>query len=169
MSMLSFLDREHTVAKPGFNRWLVPPAALCIHLCIGEAYAFSVFNLPLTKLIGISTSAPGDWSLADVGWIFSVAIVFLGLASAFTGAWQERAGPRKAMIAAALCFGGGFLVGALGIQLHNLPLLFLGYGVLGGCGLGIGYISPVRTLITWFPDRPAWRPAWPFWALAAAP
>src|ERR1700686_2843566 len=112
------------------------------------------FNLPLTKLIGISTSAPGDWSLADVGWIFSVAIVFLGLASAFTGAWQERAGPRKAMIAAALCFGGGFLVGALGIQLHNLPLLFLGYGVLGGCGLGIGYISPVRTLIKWFPDRP---------------
>ena len=77
MSMLSFLDRDHTVAKPGFNRWLVPPAALCIHLCIGEAYAFSVFNLPLTKLIGISTSAPGDWSLADVGWIFSVAIVFL--------------------------------------------------------------------------------------------
>ncbi len=154
MSMLSVLDREHTVADKNFNRWLVPPAALCIHLCIGEVYAFSVFNLPLTRLIGITKSAPGDWSLADVGWIFSVAILFLGLASAFTGAWLDRAGPRKAMTVAALCFGGGFLVGALGISLHNLPLLFLGYGVLGGCGLGIGYISPVRTLMTWFPDRP---------------
>ena len=107
MSMLSFLDRDHTVAKPGFNRWLVPPAALCIHLCIGEAYAFSVFNLPLTKLIGISKSAPGDWTLAQVGWIFSIAILVLGLASAFTGAWLDRVGPRKAMTAAALCFGGG--------------------------------------------------------------
>jgi MFS family permease len=154
MSAFSFLDREHTVAEPGFNRWLVPPAALCIHLCIGEVYAFSVFNLPLTKLIGITKAAPGDWSLAEVGWIFSVAILCLGLASAFTGAWLDRAGPRKAMVAAALCFGGGFLVGALGIHLHSLLLLFLGYGVLGGCGLGIGYISPVRTLITWFPDRP---------------
>ena len=154
MSMLSFLDRDHTVAKPGFNRWLVPPAALCIHLCIGEAYAFSVFNLPLTKLIGISKSAPGDWTLAEVGWIFSIAILVLGLASAFTGAWLDRVGPRKAMTAAALCFGGGFIVGALGIEQHNLPLLYFGYGVLGGCGLGIGYISPVRTLITWFPDRP---------------
>ncbi len=154
MSVLSVLDREHTVADKNFNRWLVPPAALCIHLCIGEVYAFSVFNLPLTRLIGITKSAPGDWSLAGVGWIFSVAILFLGLASAFTGAWLDRAGPRKAMTVAALCFGGGFLIGALGISLHNLPLLFLGYGVLGGCGLGIGYISPVRTLMTWFPDRP---------------
>jgi len=154
MSALSFLDREHSVAGLGFNRWLVPPAALCIHLCIGEVYAFSVFNLPLTKLIGITKAAQGDWSLADVGWIFSVAILFLGLASAFTGAWLDRAGPRKAMTVSAFCVGGGFLVGALGIQLHSLPLLFLGYGVLGGCGLGIGYISPVRTLMTWFPDRP---------------
>jgi MFS family permease len=154
MSSLSILDREHTVAGRGFNRWLVPPAALCIHLCIGEVYAFSVFNLPLTKLIGVTKAAPGDWSLADVGWIFSVAILFLGLASAFTGAWLDRVGPRKAMTAAALCFGGGFIVTAFGVSLHNLPLVFLGYGVLGGCGLGIGYISPVRTLITWFPDRP---------------
>ena len=154
MGLLSFLDRDHTVAPAGFNRWLVPPAALCIHLCIGEVYAFSVFNLPLTRLIGLKAAAPGDWSLVDVGWIFSVAILVLGLASAFTGSWLDRVGPRKAMTAAALCFGGGFIVGAIGISLHNLPLLFLGYGVLGGCGLGIGYISPVRTLITWFPDRP---------------
>ncbi|HVE21906.1 MAG TPA: OFA family MFS transporter [Acidocella sp.] len=154
MGLFAFLDRDHIVAPAGFSRWLVPPAALCIHLCIGEVYAFSVFNLPLTRLIGLKASAPGDWSLVDVGWIFSVAILFLGLASAFTGSWLDRVGPRKAMTAAALCFGGGFLIGALGIEVHNLPLLFLGYGVLGGCGLGIGYISPVRTLITWFPDRP---------------
>ncbi len=149
MSMLSVLDRERTVAGSGYNRWLVPPAALCIHLCIGEAYAFSVFNLPLTHLGG----GPA-WSLADIGWIFSVAILFLGLASAFTGAWLDRVGPRRAMVAAALCFGGGFMVAALGVSLHSLLLIFLGYGVLGGCGLGIGYIAPVRTLITWFPDRP---------------
>jgi MFS family permease len=154
MSLFALLDRDHTVAPVGFNRWLVPPAALCIHLCIGEVYAFSVFNLPLTRLIGLKASVPGDWSLVDVGWIFSVAILFLGLASAFTGSWLDRVGPRKAMTVAALCFGGGFLVGALGISLHDLPLLFIGYGVLGGFGLGIGYISPVRTLITWFPDRP---------------
>jgi MFS family permease len=150
----SFLDRENTVADNNFNRWLVPPAALCIHLCIGEVYAFSVFNLPLTKLIGITKAAPGDWTLADVGWIFSVAILFLGLASAVTGSWLDRAGPRKAMTASALFFGGGFVVAALGISLHSLPLVFFGYGVLGGIGLGIGYISPVRTLMSWFPDRP---------------
>jgi MFS family permease len=149
MSMISLLDRERTVAGSGYNRWLVPPAALCIHLCIGEVYAFSVFNLPLTHLAGGPT-----WSLADVGWIFSVAILFLGLASAVTGAWLDRVGPRRAMVAAALCFGGGFMVAAFGISIHSLLLVFLGYGVLGGCGLGIGYISPVRTLMTWFPDRP---------------
>jgi MFS family permease len=154
MSLLSILDRENSVAPQDFNRWLVPPAALGIHLCIGEVYAFSVFNLPLTKLIGITKPAPTDWSLADIGWIFSVAIAVLGLSAAFAGGWLERAGPRKAMATAAICFGGGFLAGGLGIQLHILALLFLGYGVLGGFGLGLAYISPVRTLMTWFPDRP---------------
>ncbi|MDR3521585.1 MAG: OFA family MFS transporter [Acidocella sp.] len=154
MSMLSFLDREHTVAPAGFNRWLVPPAALCIHLCIGEAYAFSVFNLPLTKLIGLTKSAPGDWSLVDVGWIFSVAIAVLGISAAFGGKWLDRVGPRKAMSLAALCFGGGFIISSFGVTTHNLLLIYLGYGLLGGIGLGIGYISPVRTLMTWFPDRP---------------
>ena len=149
-----FLDREHIVAGPGFNRWLVPPAALCVHLCIGSVYAFSVFNLPMTKLIGIAKSAPGDWKLTELGWIFSLAIVFLGLSAAFTGTWLDRVGPRKAMLTAAACFGGGFLISAVGVHLHALWLIYLGYGVLGGCGLGIGYISPVKTLITWFPDRP---------------
>ena len=154
MSSSSWLDRANTVAPPGFSRWMVPPAALCIHLCIGQAYAFSVFNLPMSKLIGITESAPDDWKLTSLGWIFSIAIVFLGLAAAFGGTWLDRVGPRKAMVAAAACFGGGFLVGAAGISTHQLWLVYLGYGVLGGIGLGLGYISPVKTLITWFPDRP---------------
>jgi MFS family permease len=151
---MSFLDRERTIAEPGFNRWLVPPAALCVHLCIGQAYAFSVFNLPMSKLIGITQSAPDDWKLTDLGWIFSIAIVFLGLSAAFAGTWLDRVGPRKAMFASALCFAGGFFVSALGVEMHALWLIYLGYGVIGGCGLGLGYISPVKTLITWFPDRP---------------
>ena len=150
----SFLDRQSTVAPPGFNRYLVPPAALAVHLSIGQAYAFSTFNVPLTRLIGHSHSAPGDWDLKEVGWIFSIAIVFLGSSAAVFGRWVERVGPRKSMFTAALCFGGGFIVSAFGIHLHQLWLLYLGYGVLGGCGLGIGYISPVSTLIKWFPDRP---------------
>ena len=154
MALLSILDRSHTIAKPGFSRWMVPPAALCIHLCIGQAYAFSVFNLPLTKLIGTTKSAPDDWKLTDLGWIFSIAIVFLGVSAAVFGRWVEEGGPRRAMFAAALCFSGGFLISAFGVSIHQLWLIYLGYGVLGGTGLGLGYISPVSTLIKWFPDRP---------------
>ncbi|MBS0560529.1 MAG: OFA family MFS transporter [Proteobacteria bacterium] len=152
--MASFLDRDRTVARPGFSRWMVPPAALCIHLCIGQVYAFSVFNLPMTKLIGITQSAAADWKLTDLGWIFSIAIFCLGLSAAIMGRWVEEGGPRRAMFTAALCFGGGFLVSAFGISSHQLWLVYLGYGVLGGIGLGLGYISPVSTLIKWFPDRP---------------
>jgi MFS family permease len=151
---MSFLDRERIVAGPYFSRWMVPPAALCVHLCIGQAYAFSVFNLPMTKLLGITKSAPGDWKLTELGWIFSIAIVLLGVSAAITGSWLDRVGPRKAMFTAACCFGGGFIVSAFGVSIHNLWVIYLGYGILGGCGLGIGYISPVKTLITWFPDRP---------------
>ena len=154
MSLLSILDRNHTIAKPGFSRWMVPPAALCIHLCIGQAYAFSVFNLPMTKLLGITQSTPADWKLTDLGWIFSIAIFFLGASAAVFGRWVEEGGPRRAMFTAALCFAGGFIVSAFGVYAHALWLVYLGYGVLGGCGLGLGYISPVSTLIKWFPDRP---------------
>src|SRR5271157_5575787 len=154
MGLLSILDRSHSVAKPGFSRWMVPPAALCIHLCIGQAYAFSVFNLPMSKLIGIAKSAPDDWKLTDLGWIFSIAIFFLGASAAVFGRWVEEGGPRRAMFAAALCFGGGFLVSAFGVWVHQLWIIYLGYGVLGGTGLGLGYISPVSTLLKWFPDRP---------------
>jgi len=152
--LLAWFDKSRLIAPPGFSRWRVPPAALAIHLCIGQVYAFSVFNLPLSRLIGRTESAPGDWPLTTIGWIFSVAIVFLGL-SAFTfGRWLEDAGPRKAMFASAACFGSGFLVASLGVALHQIWIVYLGYGVLGGIGLGLGYISPVSTLIRWFPDRP---------------
>jgi MFS family permease len=150
----SFLHRDRTVAPAGYSRWLIPPAALCVHLCIGQAYAFSVFNLPMTKLIGITQSAPDDWKLTELGWIFSLAIFILGAAAALLGRWVEEGGPRQAMFTAALCWAGGFLVSAIGVYLHSLWIIYLGYGVVGGFGLGIGYISPVSTLIRWFPDRP---------------
>jgi MFS family permease len=154
MSTFSFLDRDRTVAAPGYSRWLIPPAALCVHLCIGQAYAFSVFNLPMSKLIGITKSAPDDWKLTELGWIFSIAIVFLGASAAVFGRWVEEGGPRRAMFTSALCFGGGFMVSAVGVYSHLLWIIYLGYGVIGGIGLGLGYISPVSTLIKWFPDRP---------------
>jgi MFS family permease len=148
------LDKEQSTASSGYNRWLNAVAALAIHLSIGQVYAFSVFNLPLTKLIGITNSAPQDWNLATLGWIFSSAIAFLGISAALFGKWVETEGPRKAMFVSAICFCSGFLVSALGVYWHQIVLLYLGYGVLGGIGLGIGYISPVSTLIKWFPDRP---------------
>ncbi|WP_435103295.1 L-lactate MFS transporter [Arhodomonas sp. AD133] len=147
------LSKERITAPGDFNRWLIPPAALAVHLSIGQVYALSVFNLPLTRIIGVTEQAPEDWRLTSIGWIFSIAILVLGLAAAFGGHWVERVGPRKAMAVCAVTFGGGFLVSALGVQTHQLWLLYLGYGVLGGIGLGIGYVSPVSTLIKWFPDR----------------
>lgn len=154
MSYLSFLDRSHSIARPGFSRWLVPPAALSIHLCIGQIYAYSVFNEPMTRVLGVTSSAPNDWPLTTLGWIFSIALFMLGASAALFGKWVERVGPRKAMFASALCFCSGFVIAALGVRMHNIWIVYLGHGVLGGIGLGLGYISPVSTLIKWFPDRP---------------
>src|ERR1700749_3454966 len=167
MADLSFLDRNRSIAKPGFRRWLVPPAAFCIRVAIGQAYAFSVLKNPLNYLVQVSTVGGGlkalpavdspnlaDWKFTDLGWIFSIAIVFLGLSAAIWGKWLEKAGPRKAMFASAVCFASGFFVSAVGVHTHQLWLIYLGYGVIGGIGLGLGYISPVSTLIKWFPDRP---------------
>jgi MFS family permease len=154
MAFFSFLDRERSLAKPGFNRWLVPPAALSIHLAIGQVYAFSVFKIPLSQLIGVSKPAAGDWTQSQIAWIFSVAILLLGLSAALFGKWLEGAGPRKAMFASAVCFALGFFIAYFGIVWHQLWVIFLGYGIVGGIGLGLGYISPVSTLIKWFPDRP---------------
>ena len=148
---LAFLDRDRSVAPPGFSRWLVPPAALAIHLSIGQVYAFSVFKNPLLALHGADGSV---WNLKEVGWIFSIAIAFLGISAALFGAWLEKAGPRRAMFYAACCFGAGFAIAGAGAYTHQLALIYLGYGVVGGIGLGLGYISPVSTLIKWFPDRP---------------
>ncbi len=154
-----WLDREATIAKPGFNRWMVPPAALAIHLCIGMIYGFSVFLLPLSRAIGITkaVACPADmtvwgrlftttcdWQVADLGWIFSIGIVMLGASAAVFGGWLEKNGPRKAGVIAALCWGGGFLISAYGIHVHQLWMLWLGSGVIGGIGLGLGYISPSR-------------------------
>jgi len=113
-----------------------------------------VFNLPMTKLVGISQSAPTDWKLTELGWIFSLAMLFLGGSAAVFGRWVEEGGPRRAMFTAGCLWAGGFLISAFGVSIHNLWLIYLGYGVIGGCALGIGYISPVSTLIKWFPDRP---------------
>ena len=151
---MSFLDREKSIAHPGYSRWLVPPAALAIHLCIGQVYSFSVFKIPLTQLRGVNESVPGDWKQSQIAWIFSLAIVMLGVSAATFGKWLEGAGPRKAMFASATCFALGFYVSYLGVITHQLWLIYLGYGVIGGTGLGLGYISPVSTLIKWFPDRP---------------
>ena len=151
--MFGLLAKERIIAAPGYNRWRVPIASILIHLCIGSVYAWSIYNPHLTRINGVVTSAGDDWSLSEVVWVFTVAIVFLGLAAAFAGKWLEQVGPRMVGVVSACCWGGGYLVGAAGIMTHQLWLLYLGYGVIGGCGLGLGYVSPVSTLIRWFPDR----------------
>ena len=163
-----FLDKERIVAGPGFNRWLVPPAALAIHLCIGMAYGFSVFWLPLSKALGIKEAikcgpdvgffqelfvTTCDWKIATLGWMFTLFFVILGTSAAIWGGWLEHVGPRKAGVVAAVCWSGGMLISALGVHLHQFWLMLLGSGVIGGVGLGLGYISPVSTLIKWFPDK----------------
>ncbi len=147
------LLKESIVAPPEFNRWRVPPASIAIHLCIGSVYAWSIFNPALIRELGVVGASASDWSLSSVVWIFSVAIVFLGLAAAVAGKWLERVGPRCVGVTAAILWGGGFLIGSVGVAFHQLWLIYFGYGVLGGCGLGLGYVSPVSTLIRWFPDR----------------
>ncbi len=151
--MNGLLSKERIVAEPGFRRWLIAPAALGIHLCIGSVYAWSLFNPALVKRIGVVTSAADDWTLRQVVWVFTVAIVFLGLSAAVAGKWLERVGPRMVGLVSTLCWAGGFVIGGIGIVTGQLWLLYLGYGVIGGCGLGLGYVSPVSTLIRWFPDR----------------
>ena len=151
--MFSFLLKDRIVAPKNFNRWRIPPASIAIHLCIGSVYAWSIFNPALIKELGVVTSSAEDWNLSSIIWIFSVAIVCLGLAAAIAGKWLEDVGPRCVGVTAACLWGGGFIVGGLGILTHQLWLIYLGYGVLGGCGLGLGYVSPVSTLIRWFPDR----------------
>src|SRR6185369_4730153 len=153
LAAADILAKNRIVAAPGFNRWLVPPAALAVHLSIGMAYGFSLFRSPLGRAIGIVRPDPADWKITALGWMYTLFFVFLGSSAALFGAWVEREGPRKAGVVAAFCWGGGFFISALGVALHQLWLLVLGSGVIGGCGLGLGYISPVSTLIKWFPDR----------------
>ena len=166
--MSGILDKERIIAGPGFNRWIVPPAALAIHLCIGMAYGFSVFWLPLSKALGIKEAikcgpdvgffgqlftTSCDWQISTLGWMYTLFFVLLGISAATWGGWLERAGPRKAGVVSACCWCGGMLISALGVYTHQFWLMILGSGVIGGIGLGLGYISPVSTLIKWFPDR----------------
>src|SRR6516225_1897842 len=173
------LDKERIIAPADYNRWLVPPAALAIHLCIGMAYGFSVFWKPLQgALLGADGKAVPEcsaaattfgektagtlqalfttscnWSQFDLGWMFTLFFVLLGTSAALWGGWLERVGPRKAGVVAAFCWCGGLLISAVGVYIHQLWLMWLGSGVIGGIGLGLGYISPVSTLVKWFPDR----------------
>ncbi len=161
------LDKERTIAPENYNRWLVPPAALAIHLSIGMAYGFSVFWLPLSRAIGLEqpvvcadvgflqriVSTSCDWPISMLGWTYTLFFVFLGSSAALFGHWLETAGPRKAGVVAAVCWSGGLLISALGVYSHQIWLLWLGSGAIGGIGLGLGYISPVSTLIKWFPDH----------------
>ncbi len=177
--MADFLSKEHITANANFNRWLVPPAALAVHLSIGMAYGFSVFWKPLgNALVGedgkpLATCAAGaanfgeklagtakalfatdcNWTQFDLGWMFTLFFVLLGCSAALWGGWLERAGPRKAGLVSMLLWCGGLLISAYGIYAHQLWLMWLGSGVIGGIGLGLGYISPVSTLIKWFPDK----------------
>jgi MFS family permease len=196
-SSRGLLSKERTIAGPGYNRWLLPPAALAIHLCIGMAYGFSVFWLPLSKLLpgaplcskdpsaaanfwmqlvnsltgtdahsvryvvmkalfgglGEMTLSTCNWDVSALGWIYTLFFVFLGAAAALWGGWLEHVGPRKAAFVAAICWAGGMALSTIGIASHQLWIMVLSLGVLGGIGLGLGYISPVSTLIKWFPDR----------------
>jgi MFS family permease len=162
------LDKARIIAGPGYSRWLVPPCALAIHLCIGMAYGFSVFWLPLHRAIGLTkphecpesvgffeaiTTTTCDWKISMMGWMFTLFFVFLGTASALWGGWLERVGPRKGGVAAAVLWCGGLVISAVAVVWHQLWLMWLGAGIIGGLGLGLGYISPVSTLIKWFPDR----------------
>lgn len=137
---------QRITAKPGFNRWLIPPAALAIHMCIGQVYATSVYRDAIQVHFEASHTA--------IGIIFSLASVMLGLSAALFGTWVDRYGPRRAMLASTTFWVSGFIIGSIGIFTSQLWLVYLGYGFIGGIGLGIGYIAPVSTLIKWFPDRP---------------
>lgn len=177
--MAGFFSKERIIAPTSYNRWLIPPAALAVHLCIGMAYGFSVFWKPLGNALmgedgkplaacatGASTfieklSGTGralfatdcNWTQFDLGWMYTLFFVLLGCSAALWGGWLERAGPRKAGSVATLCWAGGLLISAFGVYTHQLWMMWLGSGVIGGVGLGLGYISPVSTLIKWFPDK----------------
>ena len=177
--MAGFLSKEHITANASFSRWLVPPAALAVHLSIGMAYGFSVFwkplgnalmgadNKPLAacaagatnfseKLSGTMralTATDCNWTQFDLGWMYTLFFVLLGCSAALWGGWLEREGPRKAGLVSMLCWCGGLLISAYGVYVHQLWMMWLGSGVIGGIGLGLGYISPVSTLIKWFPDK----------------
>ena len=153
--IFGFLDRSRTIARPGFSRWMVPPAALCIHLVHRPSLRFQRVQSADDQAHRHQQVGAGRLeAFTELGWIFSIAIFFLGVSAAVCGRWVEEGGPRRAMFTAGLCWAVGFFISAVGVYVHNIWLIYIGYGFFGGIGLGLGYISPVSTLIKWFPDRP---------------
>jgi MFS transporter, OFA family, oxalate/formate antiporter len=127
------------------KRWLIALAGALLMLCLGTVYAWSYFQTPLMEKYG--------WNNAQVSLIFSIAIFFLGLAAAVGGVWLPKLGPRKLALSGSILFGLGYLLSAAALALRSLPLLYLGYGAIGGMGLGLCYVTPVATVSKWFPDK----------------
>ncbi len=127
------------------NKWLIVLAAIGIHICIGSVYAWSVLTKPIMQAMG--------FTLQETTWTFSIAILFLGLSAGFLGSYVEKHGPRRSGLVSTVFFGIGMLGTAFALSQHSLPLMYLFYGVIGGIGLGTGYITPVSTLVKWFPNN----------------
>ena len=146
-------DKERASASGPGVRWAMMAPAFLTHMCIGHPYAWSVMSSPLTRELGVVAASAADWSLAQATLPISLVFAAQGVAAAVAGPWLANIGPRASMMIAAACFSGGLGLSALGVAMHSLPLLYLGYGVLGGTGVGLGYTPPIQTLISWFPDR----------------
>ena len=129
------------------------PSAFLVQLSIGSVYSWSILGSPLTRELGVVAAASGDWGLASVTPIFSTCAISLGLSTGLLGKWAEASGPRKVGFTAGVLWSSGLLLSSIGVYTHFLPLCYLGYGVLGGAGWGLGYMSPVSNLLKWFPDK----------------
>jgi MFS family permease len=151
--MLSILSKTAATAPREFNRWRVVPPAVITHVSIGGLYAWSMLNEPISRALGVVSSIPQDWGLSSIVPVFSTAVFFAGATAAASGAWSDKMGPRPSIFLSGLFWGGGLALGGLGVNLHQLGLVYLGYGVLGGTGIGFAYGPPVATLLRWFPDR----------------
>lgn len=127
------------------NKWLIVLSAIGIHICIGSVYAWSVLTKPIMQAMG--------FTLQETTWTFSIAILFLGLSAGFLGSYVEKHGPRRSGLVSTIFFGIGMLGTAFALSQHSLLLMYLFYGVIGGIGLGTGYITPVSTLVKWFPNN----------------
>jgi hypothetical protein len=144
------LSKDASIANQDFNRWLMIPPAITTHLCIGGLYAWSVLNEPLARTIGVVASSNQDWVLSSIVPVFSTAVGFAGATGAFSGKYADLEGPRKSIFLAGVFWGGGMIIGGLGVHFHQLPLLYLGYGVFGGIGIGFACKSIILISVKTF-------------------